>query len=387
MVDFRRSFEIPKRMSGFISWLKSLFGLSNRSGDSSKKSEETNQKEDEPEKKDSTEESTETNVEQQVNGCLPTNDNDDLNQDNANETLQEKAEEIDFDSAPEFVRKIRTKAAKKDQKPVFGLTVLNHQLFVITQFSKEIEVYDSKSLSFLRHLSIDGLFDPIDIAACHVNDCLFVFDCIDVDSGEMLRIDPNGTLINRWSTGADTGFISVSRDGHVILSVWKRNVLMEYSADGQRTREIHLPAGIENLRSGVELSDSEFVVSHGEEDDDDHRVCLVDGNGTLASVIGAKQGMSDGRFNSPNYLAVDRSSKSVFVADQNNKRVVLLGPQLSFKRELIQEADGLRYPVRLALDGQRLFVADANCSMENNEFKWTDGCVNVFDFKLRQTTN
>lgn len=172
----------------------------------------------------------------------------------------------------------------------------------------------------------------------------------------------------------------------MILSAWKRNVLKEYTADGEQRREIVL-SGIENLKLGVQLSDSEFVVSHGEEDiEGDHRVCLVDGEGALTRAIGAKQGMSNDRFNGPNYLAVDRSSKVVFVADQNNKRVVLLGPQLRFERELIQEADGLRYPVRLALDGGRLFVADANCSMESNGCEWKDGCVNVFDFKLRQTT-
>jgi len=59
-------------------------------------------------------------------------------------------------------------------------------------------------------------------------------------------------------------------------------------------------------------------------------------------------------------LAVDKD-EFIYVADSNNKRVLLLSPTLSFVREIVS-SDQLKWnPIRLFLDvdTRRLYVTDS----------------------------
>ena len=137
------------------------------------------------------------------------------------------------------------------------------------------------------------------------------------------------------------------------------------------------------LRSAIQLPNGHFVISQGENAENDHRVSIVDDNGAVLKSIGGKHGSSNGEFYSPAYLVVDESG-FILVADQNNRRVVLLSPDLEFRREVIQEREGLRYPVRMDLDrtSGRLFVAH-NDNLEGHELgDWRDGGIKALDFKL-----
>ena len=77
--------------------------------------------------------------------------------------------------------------------------------------------------------------------------------------------------------------------------------------------------------------------------------------GHVVQSYGGPKGSGTEQVSSPTHLAVDRNG-SVFVADFNNKRVLLLSPELTFVREILSQ---LRWaPLRLWLDPdeRRLYV-------------------------------
>ena len=281
--------------------------------------------------------------------------------------------ELRYKSDPVLVQTIRTNSDKKkklwfraaeESKEIRGLTILDKELFVVSEESSEVEVYDSMEFSFSRRWNLKELIDPMDIGSCNRNKCLYIFDSKDIDqSNEILRVDPNGKLIKNWSTGDDYGWgLSVTDESNVILTVYNKNKLNEYSPDGQLIREINLSsdAGIRHPLHAIKLTNGHFVVSHGDYSDDLHRVCIVDADGKLMKSFGGKRGSTIGQMNRPFYLSVDGNG-FVMVADQGNSRVLLLDSDLKFKREILsKEKHGLRHPWRILLDESngRLFVAD-----------------------------
>lgn len=289
--------------------------------------------------------------------------------------------EIDFQVKPAFVKTIRTKAAKKDGKAIFGVTSLDNEVFVISQHSSDVEVYDG-SLEFKRQFHIEGLFDPVDIASCPTNRCLYIFDWKG-ESNEIVSLDSEGKMLFKWSTGVDGGFLSMAPGGNVVLSVWDKSILREYSPEGQELREIKLPSAVVELRLGIRLSNGKLIVSQGEDESAEHRVYLLDEKGEeILRSFGGGKGSSSDQLNGPNYMSVDVKSGSVLVADQNNRRVILLNNELKFKREIVEESDGLRYPVRLELVNGRLFVADNDFNLHDQV--WRDGRIMIFDFNIQQ---
>jgi len=90
----------------------------------------------------------------------------------------------------------------------------------------------------------------------------------------------------------------------------------------------------------------------------DHRVCIVDDAGGLTHSYGDQTGCDVGQrlLGCSLHLAVDEDSRSIFVADQRNGRVVLLTTTLEFVRHVVDELSGAQ---RLYLDhaSRRLYVA------------------------------
>ena len=84
-------------------------------------------------------------------------------------------------------------------------------------------------------------------------------------------------------------------------------------------------------------------------------MCVVGDDGKVTRSYGGHWGSEVGRLNLPCYLAVDKDSQFIFVADYLNDRVVLLSPTLEFVRHI---SEGLSRPTRLYfhLSTRRLFV-------------------------------
>ena len=255
-------------------------------------------------------------------------------------------------------------AAADERKTIRGLTILDKQLFVVSEKSSKVEVYDSTKLDSCSGWDLKELIRPMDIGSCSRNKCLYIFDCKgDLHSNKILRIHPNGKLIKNWSTGIELGYsLSVTIESNVILTDYNKNKLNEYSPDGQLLVEINLSqAGIHWPWHAIKLNNGYFVVSHGSNADDDHRVCMVDSDGRIRKSFGGKCGSTNDQMNRPVYLSVDGNG-FVMVADQLNGRVLLLDSNLDYKRILLSKdkKHGLHDPWNIALDesNSRLFVAD-----------------------------
>lgn len=247
-------------------------------------------------------------------------------------------------------------------------------MFVASESSPAVEVYNSLSFSFSRQWNLKDRFfqSTIDMGSCSRNKCLFFFV---MEPSEILKVDPNGKLINKWSTEGDFGGgLSVTDESNVIITLLNKNKLIEYSSDGQLIREIKLStdSSIRHLGHAIKLSNGNFFVSHGCRDEELHRVCLVDADGRLKKSFGGKCGSTTGQLNRPGYLSVDRNG-FVLVADSN--RVLLLDSELNF-RSNIRSSDGAHgsiSPYRIALDksNDRLFVADS---------QWIKPRILIFDY-------
>ena len=131
--------------------------------------------------------------------------------------------ELRYNLDPVLVQTIRTKAAEEEKKSIYGLTILDKELFVVSGMSSEVEVYDSMKLSLSRRWNLKELMDPKDIGSCNRNKCLYIFDYKGGgQSKEILRVDPNGKLIKKWSTGETIMGVglSVTDESNVILTVF-----------------------------------------------------------------------------------------------------------------------------------------------------------------------
>ena len=281
---------------------------------------------------------------------------------------------------------IQTKAAEYEKKGINGVTILDNELFVISNESSEIEVYNSTQLYFSRRFHLRDLVGPVDVVSCAKNKCLYIMDAkVSGQSKEILRLSPKGKLLQQWSTECDGwGRLSVTAEKNVLLTVYQKNKLNEYSPQGELVREIKLDprscTGIRHPWHAIKLASGNYLVSHGFESYDQHRVCIVDVEGNVTKSFGRSSGMTSNRMYAPVYLAIDKNG-FVMVADRCNDRVLLLDASLKYVKELITVQNGLRQPRRILLDdvNGRLIVADNEWNSEKDVY--VDGQILVFEIE------
>jgi len=135
-----------------------------------------------------------------------------------------------------------------------------------------------------------------------------------------------------------------------------------------------LPEDVCSPAHTVQLSSGELIVCHGDPGESLHRVCQIGSDGQVVKLYGGPQGSGSQQMKLPVHMAVDGNG-FIFVADQNNCRVLLLSPTLAYIREVVSREQLEWLPARMSLDVQRrrLYVAV-------NHFKdrkyWV-GCVIV----------
>lgn len=273
---------------------------------------------------------------------------------------------IDFKEDPVLIRTLKTQPAAKDNRGILGVTVLDDELYAVSKESSEVEVFDVNRLIFSCELEVNDLINPEDITSCRVLKCLYIMDCKTSQrpsTNKILRIDLNGKLIRKWSTEEDWGHISVSPNTNLLLSIYNRNRLKEYSPLGHLVRVLHL-SSFDHIRHAIQLTSGHYLVSHGETGDSVHRVAKVDSSGKTVKTFTSEALplLLLRQMKRPFYLeTVGDEDASVLVADADNGRILLMNSSLEFERELLSsEKHGLRYPVRICLDRKNghLFVID-----------------------------
>ena len=245
--------------------------------------------------------------------------------------------------------------------PVYGVTVLFDQVFVVRHRIREVEVHDSNTFNLTSCLPIGGWACPSDLTSCSKFRCLYIANWRGSDV--ILRMELDGAT-TRWKVNDVPYGLSVTPDPdfHLLVTCRDARKLKEFTTNGTLVREIRLQEDLVLSVHAIQF-DSQFIVSHGWcHSDLLHCVCIVNSTGRVTRCYGGPPGSAVGQLNAPHHLAVDGEG-NVLVADFDNKRVLLLNKTLDYVGELVSTQNsgrsGLKL-LRLCLDVSRgrLFVTD-----------------------------
>jgi len=258
-------------------------------------------------------------------------------------------------------------------RPVWGITSLAGEIYLVRPKRRdEVEVYDVISYRLQRCLTVPDAKGFVDMTSCEHYHCVYISDpyieCIH-------RLDVQGAA-TRWPVNDEPRSLSVNAAHSLLVACLNVRKIKEFSSHGNLLRELTLPDDVTMPWHSIQLTNGQFIVCHGGDDDPLNRVCMVSADGRhIVHSHGGQPGSDTGQYNVPGHLAVD-NNEFVFVADENNRRVTLLSPTLHYVRQVVSSDKLKWYPYRLYLDVQRrrLYVAD-------NEWKdgaFTSGRVVVF---------
>ena len=198
------------------------------------------------------------------------------------------------------------------RRPVFGLTFINNQLFVLRYSSKdEIQVYETATFTQQRTVRVAGLSDDWwykALTSCDVNNCLYVSDIINVYKVDLSTDNVLNWRVDSWPRG-----LSVNTASNVIVTCFHGDEIREYTTSGSLVRTIKLQISlVTSPLHAVQLTDSQFVVSHlGPV----HGVSLIDERGQVKATY--RNSELTKLLNEPLQLAVTRNG-SILVVDRVN---------------------------------------------------------------------
>jgi len=248
-------------------------------------------------------------------------------------------------------------------KPLYGVQVIDKEVYVIRDLTPYIEVYDSDTFQSKRNISIKHIQRPYNLVQSGHNSSetsLFINDWSNEADMTVVKV-PSGT-VTKWSSKdylkpfGLTGS-SFYTGENILGTAFMRQRVVELTPDGKLVSEV-IFRNISNPRHTVKMAADRYVVSHGYVSPSDlYQVCLVDGNGETIKCYGGLRGSGVGQLNIPVRLELNEKN-CILVADIRNKRVVVLDQNLNHVRNLITE--DLEGPQRLFLDQKQglLYVAD-----------------------------
>jgi len=238
---------------------------------------------------------------------------------------------------------------------VLGVTSVNNKLFVLLdRHQNQVEVYSMKDYKSLNdRLSLpSGLTN---MTSCERYKCLYVCS---YDRSFVCKYDLYRSIQGRtWPVRGKPCGLSVTPSCNILVTCREPNRLVELKAiDGQVVREIALQSDIAYPEHSVQPATGQYVVCHGAWGSGLHRVCVVGDNGKVTGSYGGQYGCGRdvGQLNGPRHLFVNTDPELIFVADENNIRVVLLSSTLEFVRYV----DAVARPLRVYFDKatRRLFI-------------------------------
>jgi len=240
---------------------------------------------------------------------------------------------------------------------VTGVTSLGDDVFVVRDPSQEkIEVYDAKTFTLQRHITVPELGRySYGLAACPHNNCLYASDW---DNHSVHRVELSGSnAVMKWSVGRYPVGLSVNSEHNLLVVSQGEMKLQIFTTHGTLLQNIQLQADIECPLHVVQLPNGQFLVSHT---GSLHRVCLVGVDGAVVRSYGGQPGSQLTQMNGPRGLAVDREGR-ILVADQGNNRLLVIDQSLSSAHEMSVCVDGgLKGPWSLCYDQsrRRLYIGE-----------------------------
>jgi len=250
---------------------------------------------------------------------------------------------------------------------VGGVTTLGDDVFVVGDDPQQrIEVYDAKTFTLQRHITVPRLGRySFGLAACPDNNCLYASDW---DNASVHRVELSGNnAVMKWSVARQPAGLSVNSEHNLLVVSEDESKLQIFTTHGTLLQNIQLQADIKYPFHAVQLPTGQFLVSHSNSLD---RVCLVGVDGAVVRSYGGQEGSQLTQMNGPTGLSVDREGR-VLVADHHNNRLLVIDQSLSSAHVMAVCVDGgLNHPYRLWYDQSRgrLYIGE-----------WDGGRVIVID--------
>jgi len=215
---------------------------------------------------------------------------------------------------------------------VWGVTQLHDVVFVVRVGSSTIFRFNATTHQPLTDIVVKDLKDPTDIAAFEQTSHVYVADyykCI-------WRVSADGADIKHLlPKSPDVTFspqkLSVTSTRLLVTSRYTKQ-LMEFDADGNELRRVHLPDYMEP-RHAVESPTGTFIVGHKNTQLEQWQVSEVNTGGEVLRQFTGSRLSSLGL---PTHVAVD-SHGNIFVADWANHRILVLDAHLTLRRVIIDE--------------------------------------------------
>jgi len=228
-------------------------------------------------------------------------------------------------SSPTVIHVIRKGSA------VGGVTSLGDDVFVVCCPSQQkIEVYDAKTFTFQRHITVPGLGRiSYGLAACPHYNCLYASDSNNY-SVHRVELSSSNAVMNYWSVERGPVGLSVNSEHNLLVVSVDEEKLQIFTTHGTLLQDIQLQADIECPEHAVQLPTGQFLVSHW---GSLHRVCLMGVDGAVVRSYGERWGSQLTQLNEPTGLAVDGEGR-VLVADQSNNRLLVIDQSLSSAHEM-----------------------------------------------------
>ena len=254
----------------------------------------------------------------------------------------------------------------------YEVTSLGDEVFVLhSKFPwQKIEVYDAKTFTFQRHITVPGFgHRSLGLAACLYYNCLYASD---YDNHSVHRVELSGNnAATKWSVARPAG-LSVNSEHNLLVVSQAGSKLQIFTTDGTLLQNIQLQADIEHPgpRHAVQLPSGQFLVCY---EGALQRVCLVGVDGAVVRSYGGQKGSQLTQLSRPVCLSVDREGR-VLVADWLNNRLLVIDQSLSSAHEMSVCVDGgLKGPWSLWYDQsrRRLYIGEWTL--------WASGRVIVID--------
>lgn len=243
------------------------------------------------------------------------------------------------------------------QQEVYGLGVLNDELFLVRHRSPEVEVYDASNWTLKRKIKINGLVAPWDLTSCSTFGCIYIDDISRPCT--IRRLEASGEVTG-WPVNSEPDGLSITPepDCNVIVTCREARILKEFTTRGYLVRQILLPEDVVHPHQAI-LFNGQFFVCHGWLSDPLRRICIVDASGRVIRFFGGRPGSVVGRMKYANQLAMDKYGNIILV-DSGNGRVMLLNQELTDVREFIDARDAavLLSPFKVCNTADRFYVSD-----------------------------
>jgi len=243
-------------------------------------------------------------------------------------------------------------------QPVRGVTSLDNEIFLLRDKERDqVEVYDVITYRLQRCLTVPNARGFVDMTSCEHYHCLYIGNGIDEC---VHRLDVDGATTTRWAIHDNPYSLSVNSSHNVVVTLTEACKIKEFSSHGDLLRELTLPDDVISPWHTIQSRSGQFVVGHSKFCAEVHRVCVISADDRrIVHSHGGQWRPGSGQYYMPCHLAVDDSER-IFVADNGNRRVMLLSPALDDVRQVVS-SDQLKWACdRLSFDAhrRRLYVAD-----------------------------